>query len=115
VIGLVRRRLHHALRVARRAYTPAFAKEGHKVVMCAISAAGAGKTVGEDAARQIFAKRLEYIGLGSAVISLPVEPACTGQLKPCFVVLGYRVAYQRALRMARVVELSFDTAGTKTA
>ena len=38
------------------------------------------------------------------MIALSVELACTGELKPCFVVLGYRLVQQRALRMARVVE-----------
>jgi hypothetical protein len=73
--------------------------------MCAISAAGAGKAVGEDAARQMFAKRLEYRGLGSTIISLPIELACTGKVCPSFVVLGYRLVQQCALRMARVVQL----------
>ena len=75
VIGQVRRRLHHAPRVARGADTPAFAVEGHEVVVRAVSAAGAGKAVGKDAAFKVFAKRLAHIGLGGAVVSLPVSYA----------------------------------------
>ena len=107
VICEVRRRLHHAPGVARGADTPAFAGEGHKVVVRAVSAAGTGKAVGEDAAFEIFAKRLAHIGLGGAVIALTVKLTCTGQVKPGFVVLGYRLVEQRALRMARVVELGW--------
>ena len=40
VIGQMRRRLHHAACVARGADTLAFAGEGHKVVVRAVSAAG---------------------------------------------------------------------------
>ena len=107
MIGQVRRRLHHAPRVARGADTPAFAGEDHKVVVRAVSAAGAGKAVGKDAAFEVFAKRLAHIGLGGAQVALPIELACTGQVKPGFVVLGYRLVEQRALRMARVVELGW--------
>jgi hypothetical protein len=47
MVGEVSRRLHHALRVARRAYAPAFAREGYKVVVRAVSASCAGKAVGK--------------------------------------------------------------------
>jgi hypothetical protein len=107
VVCQMRRSLRHTPRVARGAYASAFAGEGHEVVVRAVSAAGAGKAVGKDAALQILSKRLAYIGLGGAVITLPVELACAGQLKPGFVVLCYRLVQQRALRMARVVELGW--------
>jgi hypothetical protein len=55
---------------------PSFAGEGHEVVAPAVSAARTRKAVGEDAALQIFAKRLAHIGLGGAQGALPVELAC---------------------------------------
>jgi acyl-CoA synthetase (AMP-forming)/AMP-acid ligase II len=106
VIGEMRRRLHHALRVARGAYAPAFAKEGHKLVMCAISAAGAGKAVDEDAARQIFAQRLAHIKLGGTVVALPVELACTGQLKPKIVPLSHRNVCASARNISHTLQLT---------
>jgi hypothetical protein len=63
--------------------------------------AGAGK----DATFEVFAKRLAHIGLGGVVIALSIELARTDQLKPALVVLGYGLVEQRALGMARVVEL----------
>ena len=54
----VRRRLQHVPRVARGANATAFAGNGGEVVVSAIAATGGGKAVGEDAAFQIFAKRL---------------------------------------------------------
>jgi len=45
--------LHHAPGAARGADTTAFAGEGDKVVVAAVIAAGAGKAVREDAARQL--------------------------------------------------------------
>ncbi len=88
MIAQMRRRLHHALRIARGAHTQAFARKGHEVVAPTIAAAGAGKTVGEDTALQILGKRIPNIGLGAELIALPVELACAGQLKPNLVVLG---------------------------
>ncbi len=70
MICQVRRSLHRAAGIARGADTPAFAREGHKVVVRAVSPAGAGKAVGKDAAFEVFAKRLARIGLGGAVIAL---------------------------------------------
>ena len=64
VIRQVRRRLHHAPRVARGAHAPAFAGIGHEVVVSAVITPGAGKAVGKDAAFEVFAKRLADIGLG---------------------------------------------------
>lgn len=63
-IGQVRCGLHHPTGVARGAHARAFAGEGHEVVMRAVSAEGACKAVGEDAAFQILGKRLANIGLG---------------------------------------------------
>ena len=104
MIGQMHRRLHHAPRVARGAHASTFAGKGHEVVVRAVSAAGADKAVGKDAAFEVFAKRLAHIGLGGAQGALPIELACTGQVKPGRVVLGYRLVQQRTLRMARVVE-----------
>ena len=104
VVCEMRRRLHHASRVARGAYASAFAGEGHEVVVRAVGAAGAGKAVGENAALQILGKRLAHVSPWRAVIALPIELACTGKVCPSLVVLGYRLVQQRALGMARVVE-----------
>ena len=73
--------------------------------MRAVSAPGPHKAVGKDAAFEILGKRLAHIGLGGAVVALTVELACTGKVEPSLVVLGYRLVQQRALGMARVVEL----------
>jgi hypothetical protein len=64
-----------------------------------------GNAVGEDAALQIFAKRLTDIGLGGVVVALAVELAGAGQLKPGLEVLGDGLVEQCALGVARVVEL----------
>ena len=58
LVRQVRRRLQHAPRVGRGANATAFAGKSDEVVVSAIAATGAGKAVGEDAAFQIFAKRL---------------------------------------------------------
>ncbi len=105
VIAKVCCRLHHTPGVARGTDTPAFAGIGHKVVVPAVITPGPGKTVGEDAALQILAKRLTNLGLGAVVVALAVELAATGQLKPGLEVLGYGLVEQRALGVARVVEL----------
>ncbi len=73
--------------------------------MAAVATAGAGKAVGEDAAFEVLLKRFAHIGLGAAVVALPVELACAGQIKPGLVVLGHGLVQQRALGVARVVEL----------
>ena len=88
MVGEVRRRLHHAPRVARGADTPAFAGIGHKVVVPAVITPGPGKAVGKDAAFQIFAKGLADVGLGGVMVALALELACTGQLKPGLKMLG---------------------------
>ncbi len=92
-------------RVARVANASAFAGEGHRVAVRAVSAAGAGKPVGKDAAVQVLGKRFAYIRLGGAVVTLPVELACTGELKPGFVVLAHGLVQQCAFGVARVVHL----------
>ncbi len=75
--------------------------------MSAVAAAGAGKDVGKDAAFEVFLKRLAHIRLGPVVVTLPIELARAGQVKPGFVMLGHRLVQQRALGVARVVALGF--------
>ena len=75
-------RLCHAPRVARGADTTALAGIGHKVVVPAVITPGARKAVGKDGAFQIFAKRLTDVGTWCGVVTLAVELACAGQLKP---------------------------------
>jgi hypothetical protein len=108
MVAQVRRRFGHAPRVARGAYAPAFAGEGHQKVVSAVATESAGKAVGKDAAFQILLERFAHKGLGGVVVALAVELARAGQLKPGLVVLGYRLVQQRALGVARVVELGFD-------
>ena len=103
VIREVRRRLHHAPRVARGAEAPAFAGIGHEVVVPAIVTPGSGKAMCKDAAFQIFTKRLADIGLGGVVVGLAVELTCTGQLKPGLEVLGDGLVQKSPLEVARVV------------
>jgi uncharacterized protein YbjT (DUF2867 family) len=69
---------------------------------------GAGKAVCKDTAFEVFAQRLAHIGFGGAVLALFIELACTGKVEPSLVVPGYRLAWQRALRMARFVEFGRD-------
>ena len=54
---------------------------------------------------QIFAKGLADVGLGGVVVALAVKLAGTCQRVPGLEVLGYGFVKQRALRVARVVEL----------
>ena len=96
MIRKVCRRLCHAPGVARGADSPALAGEGYEVVVPAVGAAGAGKGVGEDAALQIFAKRLADIGLGGVVVDLPVKLACAGKKDvnvKAFLFVGYSAIY----------------------
>ena len=65
--------------------------------------------MGKDAACQIFAKGLADVGLGGVVVTLAVELAGAGQLKPGLEVLGYGLVQQRALGVARVVEFGLCT------
>ena len=69
----------HAPCGARGADAPALAEEGRQEVMPAVATAGARKTVGEDAAFQVFGKRFANIGLGAGVVALAVELARAGQ------------------------------------
>jgi hypothetical protein len=101
----MRRCLHHAPGVARGADATAFAGIGHEVVVPAIVTPGSGKAMCKDAAFQILAKGLADIGLGRVVVALAVELTATGQLKPGLEMFGYGFVKQRALRVARVVEL----------
>ena len=107
MIREVRRCLHHTPGVARGADSPAFAGEGHKVVIPAVITAGAGKAVGKDAAFQIFAKGLAHKGLWRVVVTLPVELAGTGQRMPGLKMFGNGLVQQRALGVARGVEFGF--------
>jgi hypothetical protein len=45
--------------------------------------------VGEDAAFQIFGKRLAHIGFWRVVVALAFEQSRTGKLKPSLEVFGY--------------------------
>ena len=58
------------------------------------------KAVGENAALQIFAKRLTHIGLWRVMVTLPIELANACQLMPGLDVLGYCWVQQGALRVA---------------
>ncbi len=80
VVGEVCRCLGHAPRVAGGAHASALAGEGHQEVVPAVTTAGTGKAVGEDAAFQILLERFAYIGLGAVVVALPVKLACAGQV-----------------------------------
>ena len=75
--------------------------------MSAVITPRPGKAMGKDAAFQILAKRLTDIGLGGVVVALAVELAGAGKLKLGLKVLGYGLVQQRALGVARVVELGF--------
>jgi hypothetical protein len=77
-IRQVRRRLHHAPGVARGADDPAFAGEGDKVVVPAVTTA----CVGEDAALQILLERFAHERLGAVVVALAIELACAGEFIP---------------------------------
>ena len=84
LVHQMRRRLHRAPRVARGAVITAFGGIGDEVVMPAVITGGPGKTVGRDAAFEVFTKRLAYKALGRVVVALPIKLACTYQLMPCF-------------------------------
>ena len=76
LVRQVRRRLHHAPHDARGANAIAFAGLDDKVVVFTIVTSHPDKTMREEAAFQIFAKRLAHMGLGRVVVALPVELAC---------------------------------------
>jgi hypothetical protein len=61
--------------------------------------------VGKNFALQILAKGLADVGLGGVLIALAVELAGAGKFMPSLEALGYGLVEQRALRVARVVEL----------
>ena len=77
--------------------------------MSTIITPGPGKAVGEDAAFQIFAKRLADIGLGGVVVALAIELTCAGEFMPGLEMFGNGLVEQRALGVARVVELGLCT------
>jgi hypothetical protein len=62
--------------------------EGHQKVVPAVVTAGTGKAVGEDAPFQILLDSFANLGLGAAVVALPVELDRASQLQPGFVMLG---------------------------
>ena len=64
----MRRRLYHAPGVARGADTPAFAGEGHKVVVRAVSAAGAGKALGKDTTKRWQVLRCMLLCLACGIV-----------------------------------------------
>ena len=66
VVGEMRSGLDHAPGVAGRAHAPALAGVGDEKVVAAFAAAGAGKTVGEDAAFEVAAKFALDIEAGGA-------------------------------------------------
>ncbi len=68
-----------------------------------------GKAVGKDAAFEVLTKGLADIGLGGVVVALAIELTCAGEFMPGLEVLGYGLVEQRALGVARVVELGFCT------
>jgi hypothetical protein len=107
MVAQVRRRFGHAPRVARGAYAPAFAGEGHQKVVSAVATESAGKAVGKDAAFQVLLERFAHAGFGAVVVALTLELARAGQIKPGLVVLGHGLVQQRALGVARVVEFGF--------
>ena len=98
MIREVGRRLHHAPGIARWAHAAAFAGIGHEVVVPAVITPGPGKAVREDAAFQIFAKRLTRICLWRVVIALPVKLPRTGGRMRCLKVFGNSLVEQRALK-----------------
>ena len=68
---------------------------------------GARKAVGEDAAFEVLGKGLSDVGLGGAVVALPVKLARAGQLEPGLIVISHRLVQQRALGVAGIVEFEF--------
>lgn len=107
MVRQVCRCLHHAPCVARGADATALTGEGYEVGVPAITTAGAGKTVGKDAAFEVFTKGLAHKGLWRVVVALAVELTRTGHRVPGLEVFGNGLVKQRALRMARVVEFEF--------
>jgi hypothetical protein len=105
MVHQVRRRLLHAPRVARGADCATLAREGYRLVMRAVLAPHPRKTVGQDAALQVFAKRLRYIGQWGVLVALAIDLAGAEERKPGLQMTGHGAVQHRALGMARVVEL----------
>ena len=108
MICQVRRRLHHAPRVARGADTAAIAGIGHKIVVPTVVTPRPGKAMREDAAFEVFAKCLADISpwrvMVTLTVELTVELACAGEIEPGLEMLGNGLVQQRALGVAWVVE-----------
>ena len=103
MVRQVRSGLGHASGVARRADATAFAGEGDQEVVATVVATDARKAVGKDAAFEVFAESLLYVGCRGVVVALAVELSGTCQLKPSLEVLGNRAVQQGALGVAGVV------------
>ena len=76
---------NHASRFAREADALAFAGIDHKVVVPAVITPRPCKAMPEDAAFQIFAKRLTDIGLGSVVVALTMGISSSELEQPWFI------------------------------
>ena len=72
--------------------------------MRAVLAPHPRKTVGQDAALQVFAKCL-FIGQWGLLVALAIDLAGARQRKPGLEMTGHGAVQHRALGMARVVEL----------
>ena len=107
MVGQMRSRLGHSPRVARGADATAFAGEGDQKVVPAVVTPDAGKAVGKDAAFEVFAESLLYVGCRGVVVALAVKLSCAGELKPGLEVFGNRAIQQGALGMAGVVGFGF--------
>ena len=105
MVHQVRRRLGHAPRAARGAHPAPLAGEGDQIVVRAALTPHPRKTVGKDAALQVFAKRLFDIGRWCVVLPLFIELPGARQRKPGLQMSGNGAVQHRALGVARVVEL----------
>ena len=76
--------------------------------MSAVATPRPGKAERKNAALQIVAKGLADIGLWRVVVALPAELARAGERVPGLEVFGNRLVEQRALWVARSVELGFN-------
>jgi hypothetical protein len=101
MVAQVRARLHHTPCVTRG--PPAFAGEGHEVVVATVITASAGKAMREDAAFQVFTKGLADIRLWSVVVALPVELTCAGKFIPSLEMFGNGLVEKGALGLPQFV------------
>ena len=100
MVHQVRRRLVHAPRVARRAPPAPLAGEGDQIVVRAALTPHPRKTVGKDAALQVFAKRLFDIGRWCVVVPLSIELPSASRRKPCLQMTGHGAVQHAALGVA---------------